>query len=314
MEPDVTDQLERRLGAARPDAADPDRYAIDTALLERLCAQPVPSRRAIPRRLAAPVAVGATLTATAIVILSGGPGDVAGPDSARAAITETLHWLSPAAHSVLHTKSVESKNGHQTIREFWQSSDDPRVQRERVQGATTYETSGDGIYDPATDTIYAAHQVATSTEDPAADAKKLAGERAGAPAADKQPRVDPRLVEADPIVGKVRTLLQDGQMEVRGREPHNGVDAWAISLKQGLGRKVWTLWVSAADGKPLELRDPGDGSPGETQVIRWDAYEVLPASNADALVSLVGAHPSARVVTDPAQVIAAEERLTGGKG
>ncbi|HEX6715016.1 MAG TPA: hypothetical protein VF066_16620 [Thermoleophilaceae bacterium] len=309
MEHDVTDQLERRLGAARPDAADPDRYAIDIALLERLCSQPVSSSPSITRRLAAPAAVGATLTTTAILMLSGGPGDVAGPDSAGAAITQTLHWLSPASHSVLHTKSVETKDGHQTIREFWQSSDDPRVQRERVQGATTFETSGDGIYDPATDTIYAAQKGATSTEDAAADAKKRAVEKAGAPGAD-----DPRLIKADPIVGKVRTLLEDGQMDVRGREMHNGVDAWAISLKQGLDRKVWTLWVSAADGKPLELRDPGDGSAGQTQVIRWDAYEVLPGTEADSLVSLARAHPSARVVSDPAQVTAAEERLVGGKG
>ena len=306
MEHDMTDQLERRLAAVRPVAADPGRYAIDVALLEHLCSQPAPSRPAITRRLAAPVAVGATVATTAILMLSGGPGHVGGPDSAGAAITQTLHWLNPAAHSVLHTKSVESKDGRQTIHEFWQSSDDPRRQRERVQGATTYEFSSEGTYDPATDTIYAAPKWTSS--------KDLPGGKKGAPAADKESWVDPRLIEADPIVGKVRTLLKDGQMEVRGREMHNGVDAWAISLKQGLDRKVWTLWVSAADGKPLELRDPGDGSAGQTQVIRWDAYEVLPNSQADSLVSLAGAHPSARVVSDPDQVIAAEQRLTGGKG
>jgi hypothetical protein len=114
---------------------------------------------------------------------------------------------------------------------------------------------------------------------------------------------------ADPIVGKVRMLLRDGQMVVKGREVHNGSDAWAISLKPDVGRPVWTLWVSAANGKPLELRDPGRDASEQPQVIRWPTYEVLPDSGADNVLTLTGAHPSARVVRDPAQAAAAAQRL-----
>jgi hypothetical protein len=67
--------------------------------------------------------------------------------------------------------------------------------------------------------------------------------------------------------------------------------------------------VSAADGKPLELRDPGRDSDEQPQVIRWPTYEVLPGSGADQLLTLTGAHPSARVVHDPAAVDAAGKHL-----
>ena len=90
-------------------------------------------------------------------------------------------------------------------------------------------------------------------------------------------------------------------MEVTGREVHNGVEAWAISLKPDLGRPVWTLWVSAADGKPLELRDPGRDASEQPQVIRWPTYEVLPGAQANRVLTLTGAHPSARVVRDAAR-------------
>jgi hypothetical protein len=113
----------------------------------------------------------------------------------------------------------------------------------------------------------------------------------------------------DPIVVKVRTLLREGRMVVTGPAIHDGTDAWAISLKPDLGRPVWTLWVSAADGKPLELRDPGRDASEQPQVIRWPTYEVLPGADADKLLTLTGAHPSARVVHDAAQTAAAEQHL-----
>jgi hypothetical protein len=72
--------------------------------------------------------------------------------------------------------------------------------------------------------------------------------------------------------------------------------------------------VSADDGKPLELRDPGRDANEAPQVIRWTTYEVLPETGADALLTLTGAHPSARVVDDPAQVEAATERLAPAEG
>jgi hypothetical protein len=103
----------------------------------------------------------------------------------------------------------------------------------------------------------------------------------------------------DPIVEKVRFLLADGDMSVTGREVHDGISSWAISLKPDAGRPVWTLWVSASDGRPLELRDPGRDASEQPQVIRWPTYEVLHGADRPGLLTLTGAHPSARVVHGP---------------
>jgi hypothetical protein len=280
--------LERRLRAARPRAAAVDEIAFDRELLDRVRTLPIDRRRTVPRTVALPVAAGATLAVAAVLMFGGGPGHVGGP-SAAAAITQTLHWLNPPAGTVLHVRSVATQDGRTTTREYWQSADRPEQAREVVDGAQRLEVSGDALYDPVTDTIY---------EGPAARDKRAGGkvDAGGMPA-------------SDPIVRKVRLLLQAGNMEVTGREAHSGTDAWAVSLKQGVGRPVWTLWVSAADGKPLELRDPGRDASEAPQVIRWAAYEVLPARDAEGLVTLRGAHPSARVVRDPEQVAAAEQRL-----
>jgi hypothetical protein len=61
---------------------------------------------------------------------------------------------------------------------------------------------------------------------------------------------------------------------------------------------VWKLWVATADGKPLELRDPGRDAKEAPQVIRWPTYEVLPGTSARKLLTLKGAHPTADVVHD----------------
>ena len=282
---DVT--LERRLRAARPPV---DETAFDQALLDHVRSLPIDRRRAVPRAVAAPVAAGATLTIAGVLMFAGGPGG--GGPSAAAAITQTLHWLNPPAGTVLHVRSTETQGGRTTTREYWQSADRPALAREVVDGEQRFETSGDAFYDPATDTIY---------DRPGATGKPAAKEDGtGMPA-------------SDPVVRKVRILLQAGNMEVTGREVHNGTEAFAVSLKQGVGRPVWTLWVSAANGKPLELRDPGRDANEAPQVIRWSAYEVLPGSDAAGLVTLRGAHPTAHVVDDPDQVVAAEQRLGVGK-
>jgi hypothetical protein len=117
------------------------------------------------------------------------------------------------------------------------------------------------------------------------------------------------LPAGDPIVTKVRVLLQMHRATVVGREQHDGVATWAISLNQGVGRPTWRLWVDANTGRPVELRDPG--RPGQQpQVIRWTTYEVLrPGKGADVALSLTAAHPGARVVHDLDQWQAAEQRL-----
>jgi hypothetical protein len=293
MEHDVID----RLRAARPHATDVDEHAFDAELLARLREQPMPARRSIPRVVAIPVAAGATLTATAVVMLVGGPGDVGGPPSAAAITQATLHWLQPSPDQILHTRSVESQDGRTTTRELWQSSDDPADERQRFEGPVAYETSGDALYDAAADTIYDAP---TDPRNGTGSEKRPAARGSDAPT-------------GDPVVAEVRTLLSEGHMTVTGREAHNGTDAFAISPKAGAGRPTWTIWVDAANGKPLELRDPGRDANEAPQVIRWPTYEVLPETGGGQLLTLTGAHPTARVVRDPEQAAAARNRLMGDK-
>jgi hypothetical protein len=324
------DDLDRRLRAARPADADAAAHAgVDPVLLDRVRQQPVAPRRraAIPRAVAIPVAAGVTLTVTAVVMLGGGPGDVGGPSSASA-ITQTLRWLSPPAGTVLHVRSIETKAGATIAHEYWQSADRPEQARERTEDAHPFEVQGDAFYDPATDTIYDLpagagprkdHGASGKHDTGAADAKqagpagrrtapaRASGDGSGKPADAERP-VD------DPIVAKVRMLLAEGRMTVTGREDHGGVDAWAISLKPDAGRPSWTFWVSAQDGKPLEVRDPGRDASDPAQVIRWTTYEVLPDATAGRLATLTGAHPTARVVHDPAESAAAARRLLLDKG
>ena len=105
---DMTDDLARRLRASRPPMAHADEDAFDADLLARVREQPIAARRTVPRAVAVPVAAGVTLTATAVVMLGGGPGDVGGPSSASA-ITQALHWLSPPDGTILHVRSVETQ-------------------------------------------------------------------------------------------------------------------------------------------------------------------------------------------------------------
>jgi hypothetical protein len=70
--------------------------------------------------------------------------------------------------------------------------------------------------------------------------------------------------------------------------------------------------VTADDGRPLEVVDPGRGGDGSaSQVIRWPTYEVVPQTDAaaSAELSLTAAHPSAAVSHDPAAAEAAWARV-----
>jgi hypothetical protein len=269
MEHAVRDELERRLHASRPEVAGD---AVDEALLERVRALPVERRRVAPR--VAPVAALAAVIAAAVVLLTGGPG---GTPSASALTQAALRWFTPPAGTILHVRSVATQGGVTTTRENWVSADHPEQERELLTTrGVTQETAGESSYDAATNTIH---------EAPAEKAGK--SPLAGLPASDE-------------IVGKVRVLLEQGDMVVSGRATIDGQDAWAISLKADAGRPVWTLYV-ADDGRPLELRDPGRDANEAPQTIRWPLYEVLrDVANPDALVTLQGAHPGARVVTDGA--------------
>jgi hypothetical protein len=311
---DLTDDLQRRLRAARPASARVDDDAFDGALLARVRQEPIAARRTVPRSVGLPVAAGVIAVATAAVVLGGGPDNVGGPSSAAAITQQTLHWLEPPAGTILHVRSVETMGTQTITRESWQSADDPHAERELVEGTTTFETSGDAIYDPSTDTIYDPYTSPEVVGDAGAPKEKRAQDTkapADQPPAGKDGKDGSESQPAaDPIVDKVRVLLERGTVTVTGRELHNGTDSWAISLKPDFGEPVWTLWVSVADGKPVELSDPGSSASAQPQVIRWPIYEVLAGDSAtQQLLTLTGAHPSAHVVHDAAQAAAAEQRL-----
>lgn len=285
---DLMDDLDRRLRAARPASAEPDWDALDDQLLVRVREQPIGPRRTVPRALTISAAAGVTLTAVVVVMLAGGPGDVGGPSSAAAISRQALRWLAPAPHTVLHTRAIETRSGTRTIHEYWVSADNPGHARELESGdGGNFERSGDAFYDSTTNTIY----------DPPAGGKTGLG---------GGPPVDKGIGATDPIVFKVRSLLRGGDMTISDHtESIGGVEAWKISLKPGLGREPWSMWVDASNGKPIKVSDPSD----RDQVIRWTIYEVLPDSQAASLTTLTGAHPSAHVVRDPAQIEAAQQRL-----
>jgi hypothetical protein len=315
------DDLTRRLRAALPPNARIEESAFDADLLARVRTQsrvhtrPIRPRRSLPRAVTAAALAAATAATVVVVMLVGGPGHVAGPSSAEA-IDRALHWFTPPPGTILHESRVVTQGGVTSDHEIWQSADDPDRTREIVGGAHPYELAGSAIYDPATNTIFdpdtkpAAPQTGEGTVsmdgktvDGSAPASASATGQQGQKATTKNGG-EP-IIAGDPIIGKVRLMLQRGDMQVSGPQLHDGTDAWAISSKPNGGRPVWTLWVSASDGKPLELRDPGDGA----QVARWTTYEVLPADHATRQLSLTAAHPTARVVTDKDQALAAQRRL-----
>ena len=150
--------IDDRLRAARPEAAHVEEDAFDAELLAHVQRLPVERRRTVPRRVAIPVATaGVTLAAAAALMFAGGPGDIGGPSSA-AAIEQALHWFSPPAGTVLHVRSIETQGDRTTTRESWQSADDPTSDRELLDGTIRYETTGDSLYDPTTNTIYQGSQ------------------------------------------------------------------------------------------------------------------------------------------------------------
>jgi hypothetical protein len=357
MDHTLNDTLDARLRAARPAAAVPDADAGNEELLARIRRQPI-ARRSFPRGAATPLIACAAVAAVAAVMFGGGPGNVGGPSTASAVTAAALRWFAPPAGTVLHTQSIETRDGRTIRREFWQSADHPDQMRLVVDAGAgrSYEVAGTQLYDPQTNTIYdevtdkgaggsaapartppdskgavdpADAKAAAIKADPttaeavrAAEAKAAAakGNKATGEAADPataKAREDkraavarqPEISAGDPIIGKIRFALGDGAARVTGHEVHHGVDAWTISLDAGQDRQAWTLWVDRADGRPLELYDPEPSASGQSQTIRWTAYDVLQGT--DALVSLDQAHPSARHATGAGEYTEAQNRLMG---
>jgi hypothetical protein len=295
--------VDDRIRAARPPLAGAEP---DPQLLAQVMAQPVARRRRRP--VAIPAVAVVTLAVAAFVVLGGNRPDTA------SALDQAMRWFNPPAGTVLHSVMVDDTgNTH----EFWQDVDD--FERSRVIEPGGYETGAGAIYDPAANTIYTDTGTRTPGKgpDPKADAVKRAKlAREGAPVrareAEAEPagagRVKPREIvpTGDPLITKVRVLIADGRAAVRGREVHNGTDAWKITLTDTADREPWVLWVRADDGKPLAIDDPGNPARDKApEHSRWTTYEVL----GDAPITLREAHPDAKVVNDPAQYEALLQRM-----
>ncbi len=296
--------VDERLRAARPPVpdAEPDRE-----LLTRVMREPVARRTRRP--LALP-AVAVVALAAAAIVLAGGDR----PDSA-VALSQAMRWFDPPAGKVVHSVMVDDAG---RTREFWQDLD-------RLEGARMIEPSGlevaeGAIFDPATNTIYEDDGERPAGKGPDANADaikraKLAADKPGRAGVEPATsgRTHPREIvpRGDPLVTKVRVLIDDGRAAVRGREVHDGVEAWKITLTDTADRDPWVLWVRADDGKPLAIDDPGNPARGSSPTrSRWTTYEVLDRDAAP--LTLRAAHPDATVVHDGARFDALLARVAAG--
>jgi hypothetical protein len=323
------DDLDRRLRAARPEAADVEPTAFDAELLSRVTR--APERR---RRVALPIAAVAAAALAVAVVLAG--THLSATDDAQAAIARAARWFAPAPGTILHTRSVLSDARSTLVQEAWQAVDAPGRQRlVQIQDGRRVETTADAVYDPTTRTIYenAKADAADLTRERrrirTAIERKIAGAQAAGVAADVIARLrhdERRLVAeagtrgaaggaataGDTTVAQIRKNLEAGRATAGAATTHDGVEAYPITLLQpgAGGRSVrWTLWTAARDGRPLELRiDSGPGT-AAVETTRWTAYELLPAGRAAALLTLTGAHPGATVVRDRTAYEAATRRL-----
>lgn len=333
MAPVVTDPIERRLRAARPASAEVPADAADgpeaQAVLER-ARTAAPTRRR-PRALRTGIAVA--LAALAVVVVAALPGADTGPDAALARpIKLAFRWFDPTPGTVLHYRNTlvsTGPGGERTVlhQEGWQLVDHPDETRTvSTQDGHRSEAARDGLYDPATKTVYLF--VPPSPGDlKRMIERKIAAARAGG-ASDEQieemrraaekPAGPPEEPEAgDPVTAKVRDLLRHGAARVAGFQTRRGVKTYAIELQpisrapagDPAGQTRWTLWIAADDGRPLELRiDHGPGTRA-VETTTWETYELLSGDESARLVTVRGAHRDARVIRDADAVDEATARL-----
>jgi hypothetical protein len=346
MDHALNDDLDARLRAARPVAAVPEPDAFDTALLARIRRHPIGRRSLPRVGATHVLAVAAVALVAAVTFGGGpanvgGPDTASAVTAALRWFAPpagtVLHTRSTETQGGLTTRREFWQSAdHPDQQRFLVDAGAGHV----------YELGGPGkrIYDPQTNTIYdpgdkagaaaaeAKGGAAPSDADKAAkitadgktaapdtvptEAEKAAkAEKAKAEPKPARPEVraaaapgdgEDGFTAGDPMVAKIRFVLQEGHASVTGSALHNGVDAWVISLNANAGRPAWTLWVSRADGRPLELYDPGRDNAEQPQTIRWTAYDVQAAAGA---VSLEQAHPSAHHVVGVGEFLAAAARL-----
>jgi outer membrane lipoprotein-sorting protein len=218
------------------------------------------------------VAIAAALTACGAVVIMLLAGSAATPQLAQAAIvrhTQAAVGLAPG--TILHERALVSIDGRTwQPYELWIATNDPQRFRVIKFGR---ELSRDGslvsIFDTGTNTV---------TREPATSTGTVPGP------------VD--------LAAEMRSLVQSGQARVSGAATVDGTSAYRLILGPATAPIAPAIaYVDQRDYRPLVLDYSANGG----EVVRYQTYEYLPASAANlGLLSVAGQHPTAGVVTAPA--------------
>ena len=238
-----------------PAAADVDEDAFDASCWPACASSRSP--RAAPSRAPSPCRCGRGRDPyrDRAVMSPAAPATSAAPRRPRPSAGPAL--ADPPPGTILHVRSVETQGAQTTTREAGSRRTSPPPSA-RAPRAHTLRDLGRRALRPG-------DRQHRTTRQAAGRGRRKKGQGGGPKVATAgTPRTgkpgDEAMPAGDPVVDKVRILLEEGRMTVSGREIHNGTDTWAISLKPDVGRPVWTLWVSAADGKPSSCGSRRDAS------------------------------------------------------
>jgi hypothetical protein len=215
------------------------------------------------------------------------------PGGGSSAVARAAAALTGPDGTIVHVRAdvlVTNVDGSTATRpvEIWQQSSPPFDSREvvlRGGGFRPELATVDGVrefYDPQTNTIYTA-----PSRTPAGEPGKPAEARDGSD-------LDP--FAPDFSVEKLRALLGSGQAHEDGRVSVDGRAAIRIVSSAS----DMTLLVDADTYKPLEWHVAAASMAGHALSMRFETYEWLPATEANAaLVSLSAQHPGATRRTSP---------------
>jgi hypothetical protein len=210
------------------------------------------------------------------------------PGGGSSAVARAAAALAGPGGTIVHVRAsvtVTSVDGSTATKpvEIWQQSSPPFDSREVVLRGGAFRPELATVnrvrefYDPRTNTIYT-----VPSQTPPGDSAGKPPEGSGGP------DLDP--IAPDFSVERLRSLLSSGQAHEDGRVIVDGRDAIRIASSA----PEMTLIVDADTYKPLEWHVPAAGATGHALTMRFETYESLPATEANAaLVSLSGQHPGA---------------------
>jgi hypothetical protein len=277
--------------------------------LERSVARDLarPRRRLVVRLAVAGVAAAAVALGVLSTLPGGGASAVERAQAALAVETGTILHVDMLGRQVNPDGSVatwedESWQLEQqpfTRRQIETSSDAPRAETTLVHGVQQ-------LYDAATNTIYT-----TPPQLPPArvvGAKTLAKKLEQLPATERerlrreQEKKEQGQPAEEPFRDEILSLLRSGGAREDGRETVDGREAVRLVAADG----HTTYLVDAATYAPIRLVTVNGDA---TTTLSFRVYELLDAAGNEALVSLQGQHPDARVDAGPEAYQEAQSRL-----